>query len=70
LHTDTAFAEACLADQNLSSGTTALTVLVLGRFVKNSFSGNINDLEKPSCGSINLLGLLRLTLVDYILSLV
>lgn len=34
LHTDTAFAEACLADQNLSSGTTALTALVLGRFVK------------------------------------
>ena len=33
LHADTAFAEACSANQNLSSGTTALTVLVLGRFV-------------------------------------
>ena len=33
LHADTAFAEACLANQNMSSGTTALTVLVLGRFV-------------------------------------
>ena len=38
LHADTAFAEACSANQNLSSGTTALTALVLGRFV-NVFIG-------------------------------
>ena len=33
LHADTAFAEACSEDECLSSGTTALTALVLGRFV-------------------------------------
>ena len=32
LQTDAAFAEACSVNQDLASGTTAITVLVLGRF--------------------------------------
>ena len=32
LKTDKAFAEACISDDTLSSGTTAIMALVLGRF--------------------------------------
>ncbi|KAI5083271.1 hypothetical protein GOP47_0003014 [Adiantum capillus-veneris] len=46
LETDAAFAEACSLDEGLSSGTTALTVLVLGREV---FVANAGDCRAILC---------------------
>lgn len=37
LQTDTAFAEACSMDADLASGTTALTALVIGRYVSSCY---------------------------------
>lgn len=46
LHTDTTFAEVCSMDHGLSSGTTALTVLVLGRRI---LVANVGDCRAVLC---------------------
>lgn len=46
LQTDAAFAEACSVNQGLSSGTTAITVLILGREI---FVANAGDCRAVLC---------------------
>ncbi|KAH7430032.1 hypothetical protein KP509_09G079600 [Ceratopteris richardii] len=46
LETDAAFAEACSANKSLSSGTTAITVLILGREI---FVANAGDCRAVLC---------------------